>query len=95
MLQQKKADDFIIATGKMYSVKYFCKLVFEILDLDYKKYVISDKRYFRPTEVDNLRGNYNKAKKILGWEPKTSIKELAKMMLDSDLQYLKKKHGKI
>jgi len=58
MLQQNKPEDFIIATNKSYSVEYFCKLVFDLLDLDYKKYVISNEKYFRPTEVDNLKGNY-------------------------------------
>ncbi len=91
ILQQEKADDFVIATGKSYSVKYFCELVFDLLNLDYKKYVKSDKRYFRPLEVDDLEGDYSKAKKILGWQPKTSIEELAKIMIESDLKLLKKR----
>tara|TARA_B100001540_G_scaffold210956_1_gene185898 strand:+ start:1574 stop:2596 length:1023 start_codon:yes stop_codon:yes gene_type:complete len=90
MLQQKKADDFVIATGKSHTVKYFCELVFDILDLDYKKYVVSDKKYFRPSEVDSLKGDYKKAKKILGWKPKTSVEELAKIMVDQEMKTLTK-----
>ena len=90
ILQQKKADDFVIATGKSHTVKYFCELVFDILDLDYKKYVVSDKKYFRPSEVDSLKGDYKKAKKILGWEPKTSVEELAKIMVDQEMKTLTK-----
>ena len=92
MLQQKKPDDFIISTNKLYSVEFFCKTVFDLVDLDYKKFVISDKNYFRPTEVDYLKGNYNKAKKKLNWSPKTSIKELAKIMINHDMEYLLKKN---
>ena len=91
MLQQDKPDDFIIATGKSYTVKYFCELVFNLLDLDYKKFVKSDKRYYRPSEVNILNGDYSKAKKILGWEPKTTIKELAQMMVESDMKLIKQK----
>jgi len=94
MLQQKKSDDFVIATGKSYTVKYFCELVFDILDLDYKKYVISDKKYFRPSEVDSLKGDYRKAKKILGWKPKTSVEELAKIMVDQEMKTLTKNQKK-
>ena len=91
MLQQKKPDDFVIATGKSHTVKYFCKLVFDLLSLDYRKYVISDNRYFRPSEVDDLEGDYTKAYKILGWKPKTSLEELAKIMIDHDMKLINKK----
>ena len=91
MLQQKKPDDFIIASGKSYTVKYFCELVFDLLDLDYRKYIKSSSRYYRPSEVDSLKGDYSKAKRILGWEPKTSIQEVAKIMIESDMKLLKKK----
>ena len=90
MLQQKKPDDFVIATGKSYSVKYFCELVFDLLKLDYKKYVISNKRYFRPLEVDYLLGDSSKAKKQLGWKAKTSIEDLAQIMIDAEFKRLKK-----
>jgi GDPmannose 4,6-dehydratase len=91
MLQQKNPDDFIISTNKSYSVEFFCKIVFDLVDLDYKKYVVSDKKYFRPTEVDYLKGNYSKAKKSFNWSPKTSIQELAKIMIDHDMEYLLKR----
>ena len=90
MLQQKKPDDFVISTGKSHSVRDFCKIVFGLLNLDYKKFVISDKKYFRPTEVDSLEGDSAKARKLLGWQPKTSLKSLAKIMLKSDIEYVKK-----
>ena len=91
MLQQKNPDDFIIATGKSYTVKYFCELVFDFLDLNYRKYIKSSSRYYRPSEVDSLKGDYSKAKKILGWEPKTSIQEVAKIMIESDMKLLRNK----
>ncbi len=95
MLQQKKPDDFVIATGHSYSVRDFCRIVFELLNLKYEKYVVSNKKYFRPTEVDFLRGDYSKAKKILKWKPKTSIKELAKIMLESDIKLIKQKYDQL
>ena len=64
MLQLKKPQDYVIATGKQHSVKEFAKIAFEILDLDYKKYIKYNKIYDRPSEVDALLGNYSKAKKI-------------------------------
>jgi len=64
MLQLKKSDDFIIATNRIFSVEYFCKIVFDMVDLDYKKFITTDKKYLRPTEIDELRGDYSKAKKI-------------------------------
>ncbi len=90
MLQLKKPEDFVIATGKQHSVKEFAKLAFEILDLDYKKYVKYNKIYDRPSEVDSLLGNYSKAKKIINWKPKTSFKELVKSMVTEDLRLAKK-----
>tara|TARA_Y100001970_G_scaffold290831_1_gene425903 strand:+ start:991 stop:1974 length:984 start_codon:yes stop_codon:yes gene_type:complete len=90
MLQLKKPQDFVIATGKQHSVKEFAKLAFEILDLDYKKYVKYNKIYDRPSEVASLLGNYSKAKKIIKWKPKTSFKELVKSMVIEDLKLVKK-----
>ena len=89
MLQHGTPDDFVIATGETYSVKYFCKLVFDIANLDMNKHVKSDERFFRPAEVDILRGDPSKAKKELGWSSKTSLAELAEIMLKSDLEYLR------
>ncbi len=84
MLQQDTPEDFVIATGKTYSVREFLDEVFGALDLDWNKYVEIDPRYFRPTEVDLLLGDATKAREKLGWEPKVDLKGLAKMMVDND-----------
>lgn len=84
MLQQETAEDYVVATGETHSVREFLDEVFGHLDLDWKKYVEVDPRYFRPTEVDLLLGDPAKAKKQLGWEPKVTFKVLAKMMTDAD-----------
>jgi GDPmannose 4,6-dehydratase len=89
MLQQDKADDYVIATGETHSIREFLDVAFGHVDLDWKKYVEIDPRYYRPTEVDLLIGDYSKAKKQLGWEPKTKFMELAKLMVDADVQLLK------
>ena len=86
MLQQKKADDFVIATGDTHTVREFLEIAFDYAGLDWKKYVRIDKRYFRPLEVNVLQGDYSKAKKKLGWKPKTSFKDLVKIMVDADMQ---------
>src|ERR1035437_10359230 len=90
MLQQDKPDDFVIATGETYSVKEFVERVFTKLDLDYNKYVVVDKRYFRPTEVDVLLGDSTKARKVLGWQPKVTFDTLVDMMIAADLELAKK-----
>lgn len=89
MLQQKKADDYVIATGETHSVKEFVKLAFDYVGLDWKKYVSIDKTFYRPAEVHLLKGDYSKAKRTLGWKPETDFKGLVKMMVDADLQKLK------
>ena len=89
ILQQKHPDDYVLATGETKSVREFCEIVFNILDLDMEKYVRSDKKFFRPAEVEYLRGDASKARKKLNWEPKTSLNELAKLMVESDLEYHK------
>lgn len=86
MLQQDKADDYVVATGEMHSVKEFCIKSFALLDLDWKKYVEIDQRYFRPSEVDQLLGDSSKAQKVLGWKPKVSFDQLVRMMVESDLR---------
>lgn len=85
ILQQDKPDDYVIATGEAYSVREFCEAVFSMLDLDWKQYVKHDSRYERPAEVDLLLGDASKAKRILGWEPRTSFKELVQLMVEGDL----------
>ena len=85
MLQQPAPDDYVIATGETHSVRDFLKEAFDYVGLDYRKYLRIDKRQFRPLEVNHLRGNYGKAKKKLGWRPRTSFKQLVRLMVDSDL----------
>ena len=89
MLQQKKPEDFVIGTGKMHSVKDFAKLAFSTVGLDYKKYIRFNKTLLRPAEVDTLKANYNKAKKILKWKPKTNFTQLVKEMVKEDLKFFK------
>jgi GDPmannose 4,6-dehydratase len=90
MLQQDKAEDYVIATGETHSVAEFLEEVFGHLDLDWKKYVEVDPRYFRPAEVDLLLGDASKAKKMLKWEPKITFKALAKMMVEADMKIAKR-----
>jgi len=92
MLQQEKADDYVIATGENHSVREFLDLAFKTVGIsDWSKYVISNKTsHMRPAEVDYLIGDASKAKKVLGWKPKTSFKELVEMMVKSDLSQEKK-----
>ena len=89
MLQQKTPDDYVIATGMGATVRQFCEAAFSVLDLDYRDYVETEERYARPTEVDALIGDASKAEKILGWKAETYWKELAEIMVASDLATLK------
>ncbi len=89
MLQQEEPDDYVIATGKNYLVKEFLEKVFSKLDLEWKKFVETDPRYFRPTEVDNLLGDPTKAQQKLGWEPKINIDQLVDMMIEYDMELAK------
>ncbi len=86
MLQQEKPDDFVIATGKSYSIRRWLEIVFQACLLDWEKYVVINPRLFRPAEVDHLEGDPSKARKQLGWTPKTSIEELAGKMLEHDMK---------
>ena len=89
MLQQKEANDYVIGTGKMHSVKDFAKLAFSHVGLDYKKYIKINKNLLRPAEVDTLRANYKKAEKKLNWKPNIDFKNLVKQMVDEDLEFVK------
>ena len=86
MLQADEPGDYVVATGQTYSVRQFLDEVFGHLDLDWNDYVEIDPRYFRPTEVELLLGDATKAKKILNWQPKVDMKQLAQMMVDSDMK---------
>jgi len=86
ILQQENPDDFVIGTGKEHSVEDFAKKAFSHVGLNYKDYVILDKKLIRPAEVDTLLANSNKAKKILKWSPKISFDDLVKNMVDEDLK---------
>jgi GDPmannose 4,6-dehydratase len=89
MLQQAKPDDYVVATGESHSVREFLEAAFAHAGLDWRKYVEIDPNYYRPTEVDLLVGDASKAKKQLGWEPKTKFNDLVKLMVDADLQMVK------
>jgi GDPmannose 4,6-dehydratase len=88
ILQQDQPDDYVIATGETHSVREFCEEAFAHAGLDWSKYIEIDKRYYRPAEVDLLIGDASKAKRVLGWEPKTRFKDLVKLMVDADLKTL-------
>jgi len=84
MLQHDKPDDYVVATGESHSVRECLDIAFGALELDWKKYVEIDPRYFRPTEVDHLHGDPSKAMRVLGWKPKVSFRGLIEMMVKSD-----------
>ena len=86
MLQHDTPDDFVLATGETQTIRQFLDYTFQYLGIDWNKHVEIDPRYFRPTEVSSLLGDPSKAKKELGWEAKTSCKELAELMVDHDLE---------
>ena len=86
MLQQEKPDDYVVATGKSWTIRQFLELAFAEIGKNYQDFVASDKRYFRPTEVDALEGDASKAKNILGWQPRVDFPHLVKMMVASDLE---------
>ncbi|MCC9656509.1 GDP-mannose 4,6-dehydratase [Rhodopirellula halodulae] len=89
ILQHSEPDDFVLATGETQTIRQFLDYTFEALELDWNDYVEIDPRYFRPTEVDLLLGDYSKAKAKLGWEPATSCKQLAELMVEHDLELAK------
>jgi GDPmannose 4,6-dehydratase len=86
MLQAEQADDYVVATGQTRSVREFLEAVFARLELDWRRHVEIDPRYFRPTEVDLLLGDATKARDKLGWTPRVSFEELVQMMVDADLR---------
>ncbi|MFP4459433.1 MAG: GDP-mannose 4,6-dehydratase [Candidatus Zixiibacteriota bacterium] len=89
MLNADEPDNFVIGTGIAHSVREFCQIAFDHVDLDWERYVTVDPRFFRPAEVQHLLADPSKAKEKLDWEPETSFEELVKMMVDADLEYYK------
>ena len=89
MVQQDKPDDFVIATNETHTVREFLEAAFGHVGLRWEKHVEIDPQYYRPTEVDILVGDYSKAKRILGWEPKIKFTDLVKLMVDADVRLLK------
>ena len=88
MLQQDQGGDYVVATGETHSVREFLEVAFACADLDWNQYVKIDPRYYRPAEVDLLIGDAAKAKKILGWQPKTTFAELVRIMVQADIDDL-------
>ena len=84
-MQQKNPDFFIIGSGKTYTIEYFVKKCFEYVGLDYKKFVIIDRKLFRPTQTTALKANINKARKIIKFKPKIGINKLISIMMENDL----------
>jgi GDPmannose 4,6-dehydratase len=86
MLQHDRPDDFVIATGETFSIRDFLDFSFGHLDLDWQKFIELDARYLRPTEVKLLLGDSAKAREALGWKPTLNCRQLAELMVDSDLE---------
>jgi GDPmannose 4,6-dehydratase len=84
MLQQPTPDDFVIATGETHSVRELCEVAFARVGLDWERHVVVDKTHVRPAEVDYLIGDAGKARRVLGWSPKVSFRNLVEMMVDAD-----------
>lgn len=86
MMQREKSDDFVVATGEAHSIREFLDEAFGYVDMDWHKHVEIDPRYFRPTEVDHLQGDWSKAKRELDWEPYVYFRDLVRIMVDADLE---------
>lgn len=93
MLQQDVPDDYVVGTNETHSVREFAELAFDYAGLDWKKYVVIDKKLYRPAEVNILQGDHSKARKKLGWEPNIKFKGLVKMMFDADSKRIKSQHN--
>ena len=89
MLQQEKPDDYILATNQSHTLRQFLDCAFKVVGLDWQDYVEQDERYIRPAEVPYLQGDYSKALKILGWNPKTSFEDMVEIMVNNDINLLR------
>jgi GDPmannose 4,6-dehydratase len=85
MLQQERPDDYVVATGVSIGIRDFLDLAFDAVDLDWKRHVEIDPRFYRPAEVDHIQGDASKARRVLGWEPTHDVRSLVRMMIDSDM----------
>ncbi|MBC8249511.1 MAG: GDP-mannose 4,6-dehydratase, partial [Anaerolineales bacterium] len=92
MLQQDEPDDYVVATGETHSVRELCEVAFGYLGLDWRDYVMVDPKFLRPADVDLLVGDATKARTRLGWEPTVTFEELIQMMVDADLEALKREN---
>ena len=86
MLNQKSADDYVIATNESHTVREFLEIAFDIVGLDWQEHVVIDDRFKRPVDVNYLKGDFSKANKELGWKPKIRFKNLVKIMVNEDLK---------
>lgn len=93
MLRQDEPDDYVVATGKTHSIREFVELAFSYVDLRWEDHIVIDERFYRPAEIHELRGDFRKAKKELGWEPKVSFEELIEIMVKADLERIKGMRG--
>ena len=93
MLQQPEPDDYVVATEETHSIREMCEAAFGYVDLDWRDYVVQDPRFMRPAEVDILIGDASKAHRVLGWEPSVSFQDLVHMMVDNDVELLKRENG--
>ena len=95
MLQQERPDEYVIATGVKHSVRKLVELAFSYVGLDYQDFVVLDKSFFRPAEVDELLGDSTKAQTLLGWKPKVSFEELVQMMVEADIEKIERQFVKV
>lgn len=93
MLQQDEPDDYVVGTGRTHSVQELCELAFGYVGLDWRDHVVADPRFLRPADVDVLVADATKARTKLGWEPTVTFEELIQMMVDADLEALKRENN--
>jgi GDPmannose 4,6-dehydratase len=93
MLQQPAPDDYVVAMGETHSIREMCQEAFDYADLDWQKYVVQDPRFIRPAEVELLVGDASKARQELGWKPKVTFRKLVQLMVDADLELVRREHG--
>jgi GDPmannose 4,6-dehydratase len=93
MLQQEQPGNFVVGTGETHSVREFCEIAFGHVNMDYNDHVVTDDRYYRPAEVDELVADPSRARSVLGWEPAVDFPELVTLMVDADLERLGKTIG--